>query len=99
MVFKFYFLTLLLSIKFILSESQDYSSKMVVGLKNNTISLNNEYEIYEIQTNYKHLQIKLEKIKNIDKILITDKPVASNNVKECASDANICQSMENIIKY
>jgi hypothetical protein len=65
---------------------------IVVGRQNQELQINSDCEQYEILTNYKHIFVLINNIKNIDKVLITDKPLANCNVKECQGDSNICQS-------
>ena len=93
---KNYFPSLIIIICFsffapILSEPP---SRVIIGTQNQTININTDCNQIEILTNYKHVQLRMKNLKNIEKVLITDKLITSCNFKECAGDANICQSME-----
>jgi hypothetical protein len=69
-------------------------TRVIIGTQNQTININTDCNQIEILTNYKHVQLRMKNLKNIEKVLITDKLITSCNFKECAGDANICQSIE-----
>jgi hypothetical protein len=76
----------------IISTDCEAPKTIIVGTENKTIDIKSDCEQYQILTNYKHIQLKIGNIKNLDRVLITDKPLDTCNVKECKEDSNICQS-------
>jgi hypothetical protein len=87
--------TFLILLTTIISTLCQPPNNIVVGIQNKELSINSDCEQYQVYTNYKHIEINLNDIKNLDIILITDKPMEGCNVKECHPDANICQSIIN----
>ena len=65
--------------------------RIIIGTENKTMDIKSDCEQYQILTNHKHIQLKINNVKNLDKVLITDKPIENCNVKECKDDSNICQ--------
>lgn len=87
---KYILLLIFLHFTFILCEPP---TTLLMGTQDKTIHINNDCEQYQISTNFKHITIDINKIKNIEKIVITDKMLDNCNAKECSMDSNICQSM------
>jgi hypothetical protein len=71
--------------------------RIIMGTKNQKIKINSDCEQFEVLTNYKHININVSNLKNIEKVMITDKLITNCNMKECANDSNICQSKYNSI--
>lgn len=93
MSLKIYFpllTTLILSI-FLMIHSEP-PTRIIIGTKNQKINISSDCNQMEILTNFKHIQLKITNLKNIEKVLITDKLITNCNFKECAADSNICQS-------
>jgi len=86
---NFLILILIISIccNFCLSE---ISNNMIIGKQNNELKVDSDCEEYKILTNHKHIELKLKNFINLDKVIITDKPLS--NCKECQADSHICQS-------
>jgi hypothetical protein len=66
-------------------------TQVLPGAKPKTITMNNKCEGYQINTNFKHVQININNINNISKYLFTDYPHESCST-ECNTNANICES-------
>ncbi len=92
MSFRIFYLAVTFLIFCVISTYCEAPKTIIVGSENKIININSDCEQYEIKTNYKHIQLKIEEIKNLDRVLITDKPLDSCNIKDCREDSNICQS-------
>lgn len=79
-------------IKIIFSDNQ-----IPIGVKNKTIELKQSCQELKINTNYKHIKINIQNVKNIDKLIITDKPLTNDcNINECHANSTLCQSIKYI---
>lgn len=74
--------------------SQYKSKRLKIGIKDFFITSNEPCSIFEIRTNYKHLQIIIDNINNIKLIQISDKLPSQENSNECP--VNICSPLNNI---
>ncbi len=92
MSFRIYYLGVTFFILSLISTNCEAPTTIIVGSENKIIDIKSDCEQYQIKTNYKHIQLKIEDIKNLDRVLITDKPLDTCNVKDCKEDSNICQS-------
>ncbi len=71
--------------------------RIIMGTQNQSFEIQSDCEQYEILTNYKHIALNIENVKNLDVVLITDKVLQDCNMKNCQEDSNICQGILNII--
>jgi len=71
--------------------------KLLLGMNNEKINIKEDCEYFVLPTNYKHLTIDIKKIKNIDKLIITDQMLDNCELKQCSSLSNICQSISNCL--
>ena len=69
-------------------------TRLKIGIKDLVLTSNESCAIYEIRTNYKHLQIIIDNITNIKLIQISDKIPLQGNSNECPT--NICSPQNNI---
>lgn len=69
--------------------------KLLLGLKDEEIIINKSCEHYFVPTNYKHIEIDINQMKNIYKIIITDKLLDSCEMQKCSPLSNICQGKNN----
>ena len=76
-----------LLIKIILADNQ-----IPVGSKNQTIQIKENCQETKIVTNYKHININIRNVHNIDKLIITDKQLSDCNIDQCHANSTICQS-------
>lgn len=67
-------------------------TQIPVGVKNQTIKINDNCQETKIVTNYKHIKINIRNVHNIDKLIITDKPLKDCNINQCSANSTICQS-------
>jgi hypothetical protein len=67
-------------------------TQLPVGSKNQTIKINENCQETKIVTNYKHIKINIGNVHNIDKLIITDKPLIDCNIDQCHDNSTICQS-------
>jgi hypothetical protein len=72
-------------------------SLIPIGSKNKTIKIKDNCQETRINTNYKHININIYNVHNIEKLIITDKPLKDCNINQCHSNSTICQSDINII--
>lgn len=68
------------------------NSTILVGAKNQPYTFTDNWVVYQISTNYKHLSIAITELRNVDKMIITDKPLDSYDATDCSPYSNICQS-------
>lgn len=83
------FLLILLLLNFITPQQ---NVQVLVGTKDKVLTFKDDCTVFSINTNYKHLNIKIKDIKNINKLIITDKRLNSCDLNDCSSNSNICQS-------
>lgn len=63
-----------------------------IGLKNEEIEFRDNCVIYEVRTNYRHLQINLTNFNNIKESQISDKIKNGNcSPNKCSTRSNLCQ--------
>jgi hypothetical protein len=67
-------------------------TQLPVGSKNQTIKIKDNCQETKIITNYKHIKINIRNVHNIDKLIITDKPLKDCNIDQCHENSTICQS-------
>jgi hypothetical protein len=68
-------------------------TQIQVGTKNHTIQINDNCKETKIVTNYKHIKINIQNVHNIEKLIITDKPLTDCNINQCHANSTICQSI------
>jgi hypothetical protein len=81
-------LLILLLIQIILADNQ-----VPIGVSNKTIQIEENCQETKIVTNYKHININILNVHNIDKLIITDKQLSDCNIDQCHSNSTICQSI------
>ena len=62
-----------------------------MGLYEQKVTLNENVEVFYINTNYLSLQISMKELKGINTVLISDK-LNKESLIECSEKAEICQS-------
>lgn len=92
-VFKDIVICVLLILNCLLFVLSETPKQIMLGVNNEKIDLSKDCEYFFIPTNYKHLTININKIKNVDKIIITDQLLDNCMIKECSPLSNICQSI------
>ncbi len=97
---KHYFpLSIIITFSLLMGVLSEPPTRVIIGTQNQKIKINSDCNQIEILTNYKHIQLRMKNLKNVEKVLITDKLITSCNFKECAADSNICQSIKTIFYY
>lgn len=74
------------------SISAEPPTKVIIGKQNQEINIVTDCEQYQLNTNYKEILINISNIRNLDSVMISDKPLADCGARECQADADICQS-------
>jgi hypothetical protein len=89
----------MLSLTFLIELIYTQTTQIPIGVKSQAINLEDKCQGYQISTNYKHVRLNIEKMKKMDKLIITDLPMADCSIRQCDRDANICQSKLYIVKH
>jgi hypothetical protein len=82
-----FFLILCISLNIVTCEPKS----IIMGTQDEKFNVEKDCDQFQILTNYKHISINIKEIKNVDRVLITDKLFDSCDVKNCPLNSNICQ--------
>ena len=98
-----YLINLLVILEIVtLIHSQNFtttSTKILSGSKKISYKIKKSFEEFQMRTNYKKLNITIDKLTNINSVIFTDKPYEDTNffenslsISACPNNSSFCQS-------